>query len=90
MEQGAVGDAFYAVASGQADVLVDGNPVSTIAAGGFAGELALLRDAPRSATVVARTPMRAFRLNREGFDSLIAEAFAHGTLRSAKASTWEH
>ncbi|MEA2550558.1 MAG: putative peptide zinc metalloprotease protein, partial [Actinomycetota bacterium] len=90
MVQGARGDAFFAVASGQADVLVDGKSVSTVTGGGFAGELALLRDAPRSATVIARTPMRAFRLSREGFDSLIAEAFTHGTLRSARPSTWEH
>ena len=90
MDQGAIGDAFYAVASGQADVIIDGKLVAGVAAGGFAGELALLRDAPRAATVVATTPMRVFRLSRDGFDSLIAEAFAHGTLRSAKASTWEH
>jgi putative peptide zinc metalloprotease protein len=90
MEQGAIGDAFYAVASGRADVVIDGALVGTVVAGGFAGELALLRDAPRAATVTARTSMRAFRLDREGFDALIAEAFSHGTLRTAKPSTWEH
>ncbi len=90
MEQSAVGDAFFAVESGRADVLIDGASVGTVAAGGFAGELALLNDAPRTATVVARTPMRAYRLSREGFDSLIAEAFGHGALRSAKPATWEH
>ena len=90
MEQGAIGDAFFAIASGQADVLIDGEPVGTVIAGGFAGELALLRDVPRSASVTARTSMRAFRLGREGFDALIAEAFGHGTLRTPKNSTWEH
>lgn len=90
MEQGAVGDAFYAVASGRADVTIGGKVVGEVIAGGFAGELALLRGVPRSATVTARTPMRAFRLGREGFDALIAEAFAHGSLRTAKPATWEH
>lgn len=90
VEQGAVGDAFYAVASGRADVLVQGKVVGEVAAGGFAGELALLRDVPRSATVTARTPMRAFRLSREGFDALIAEAFAQGSLRTANPATWDH
>ena len=90
MEQGGVGDAFYAVASGRADVQINGEVVAQVIAGGFAGELALLRDAPRAATVTARTPMRAFRLSREGFDALIAEAFTHGSLRTAKAATWEH
>ena len=37
-------------------------------------------DVPRTATVVARTPVRAFRLDREGFDRLVAGAFGRGTL----------
>jgi CRP-like cAMP-binding protein len=90
MSQGELGDAFYAIAAGQAEVLVDGESVDTIGAGDHAGEVALLRHVPRTATVVARTPLRAFRLNREGFDTLIAEAFTNGTLRAATRRTWEH
>ena len=90
MTQGEAGDSFFAIAAGQADVRVDGELVDAIGAGSHAGEVALLRHVPRTATVVARTPLRAFRLNREGFDALIAEAFTSGTLRAVSRRTWEH
>ncbi len=82
MEQGAAGDAFYAIASGQAEVMVDGERVDTMGPGGHAGELALLHNAPRTATVRAMTPLRAFRLDKEGFDAVVADAFRRGSLRS--------
>jgi len=90
MRQGETGDAFYAIAGGQADVVRDGERIATIGPGGYAGEVALLRDAPRNATVVARTPLRAYRLDREGFDALVADAFTKGVLRPTTHRTWEH
>jgi len=80
IEQGAVGDAFYGIRSGQVDVERDGETVGTLGAGRFFGEIALLLDVPRTATVRARTPVRAFRLDRPGFDNLVADAFKKGTL----------
>jgi CRP-like cAMP-binding protein len=80
IEQGAVGDAFYGIRSGQVDVERDGETVGTLGAGRFFGEIALLLDVPRTATVRARTPVRAFRLDRSGFDTLVADAFKKGTL----------
>ena len=73
--EGDPGDAFYAIAAGRADVEIGGSRISQLGPGDHFGELALLNDAPRSASVVARTPMRLFRLDREGFDAVIAQGF---------------
>jgi CRP-like cAMP-binding protein len=88
--QGEPGDAFYAIVSGRADVMRDDRVVRALAAGMYFGEIALLRDVPRTATVVARTSMRLFRLDRQGFDKVIADAFRRGTLRPAADRTWQH
>jgi CRP-like cAMP-binding protein/Zn-dependent protease len=78
MREGDVGDAFYAISSGQVDIVRDGSVVSTLGPGAHFGEIALLMDVPRTATVVARTPVRAFRVDRDGFDRLIAHVFRRG------------
>jgi CRP-like cAMP-binding protein/Zn-dependent protease len=80
-EQGDVGDAFYVLRSGQVEVIQDGNLLRTLGPGSFFGEIALLHDVPRTATVRARTPARAFRLERDGFTALVRDAFRAGTLR---------
>ena len=80
VEEGEIGDAFYAVASGQVEVVQDGSRIRTLGPGSFFGEVALLLDVPRTATVRALTAVRAFRLDREGFDRLVGEAFRRGTL----------
>jgi CRP-like cAMP-binding protein/Zn-dependent protease len=80
-EQGEAGDAFYAIRSGQVEVIRDGREVRVLGPGSFFGEIALLHDVPRTATVRARTPARVFRLEREGFTRLVREAFRGGTLR---------
>ncbi len=90
VEQGDEGDAFYAIRSGRTDVLRDGEVIATLGPGDYFGEAALLADAPRNATVRAHTPVRAFRLSRQGFDDVIAGAFRRGMLRPAADRTWEH
>jgi CRP-like cAMP-binding protein/Zn-dependent protease len=90
VEQGGVGDAFFAIRSGRADVLQDGRTIATLGAGDHFGEVALLRDVPRTASVVATTPLRAFRLEREGFDEVVASAFRRGVLKIPVDQTWQH
>ncbi len=92
LEQGQVGDAFYAIGSGQVEVYEDGTLVRTMGPAAHFGEIALLEDVPRTASVVARTPVRAFRLDREGFDGLVAGAFRKGTLKPSSGAerTWQH
>jgi CRP-like cAMP-binding protein len=66
-EQGDDGDAFYAIEEGTADVLIDGSVVRTLSAGGYFGEIALLRNVPRTATILALTDLRLQRLERNRF-----------------------
>jgi putative peptide zinc metalloprotease protein len=73
--QGDAGDAFYAVADGHFEVTIDGQRVGSCDPGGHFGERALLTDAPRAATVRSLTPARVFRLDRTGFEQLLADAF---------------
>jgi CRP-like cAMP-binding protein/Zn-dependent protease len=80
VQEGEIGDAFYAIASGQVEVTKDGVAIRTLGPGSFFGEVALLLDVPRTATVRAITAVRAFRLGREGFERLVGDAFRRGTL----------
>ena len=90
VEQGAVGDAFFAIRSGQVDVVRGGSVIRTMGPDSHFGEIALLRGVPRTASVVARTPVRAFRLDREGFDRVVREAFQRGALKTPVDKTWQH
>jgi CRP-like cAMP-binding protein len=83
VDKGAEGDAFYVIGAGQVDIEKGGEVVDKQGPGSHFGEIALLADVPRTATVVARTPVRVYRLDREGFDSVVAGAFRRGTLAPA-------
>ena len=91
-EQGDPGDAFYAIRSGQVEVFEDEELVRTLGPGDYFGEIALLLDIPRTASVMARTAVRAYRLEREGFANLVAESFKKGTLNPyiSPDRTWQH
>lgn len=68
------GDACYIVESGslQVSTTVDGQELATLTAGAVVGELALLLDEPRSATVTALTDARLLELRRAAFDELLS------------------
>jgi len=70
-QQGAVGEAAYVVLTGEVDIVVKGERgevvLYSLGPGHMVGELAMLCDTPRSATVRAKTDLTMLRLNREVF-----------------------
>jgi len=82
IDQGDEGDRFYVVSEGQFEVIKDGRPVATLGQGDFFGEIALLREAPRSATVVALADAEVYILERGEFIAAIT-----GHSMSAEAAT---
>mmetsp|Transcript_150172 Transcript_150172/g.280069 ORF Transcript_150172/g.280069 Transcript_150172/m.280069 type:complete len:874 (+) Transcript_150172:227-2848(+) len=82
IEQGDVGDYFYIVKSGMFEIFVkkgDADPKKVFEAGaGFAfGELALLYNAPRSATITAAMPSEVWCLERNAFRNLVVASAEH-------------
>jgi MFS family permease len=67
VRQGEPGESFYVVRSGAAEVLVDGKATATLGPGDYFGEIALLRDVPRTAAVRARADTDLLVLTRDDF-----------------------
>jgi MFS family permease len=67
VSRGEVGNHFYAIAAGKAAVELDDGTIRELGTGDSFGEIALLRDVPRTATVRALEPLRLFAVEREEF-----------------------
>jgi MFS family permease len=81
IREGDTGDRFYVVAQGTLAVTVDGEPRRELGAGDSFGEIALLRDVPRTATVTALMDCRLLALERDVFLDAVT-----GSRRSERAA----
>ncbi|MFO7591732.1 MAG: cyclic nucleotide-binding domain-containing protein [Acidimicrobiia bacterium] len=70
-KQGETGNEFLIILDGEVDVIIDGNVVATRGSGDYFGEIALLSERPRTATVVAKTPIAIEVIGRREFRALV-------------------
>jgi CRP-like cAMP-binding protein len=68
---GESGREFFVLLEGEADVSQDGQSINTLRTGDFFGEIALVEDTPRTATVTATTPVRVLVITDRAFKQLL-------------------
>ena len=73
-QEGAPGREFFVLLDGTADVMKNGRRVNTLGAGDFFGEIALVSDTPRTATVTATSPVRALVVTDRSFRRLLEDS----------------
>jgi CRP-like cAMP-binding protein len=72
--EGEAGDEFFVVAEGLAEAVVGKKKVGSIRPGSFFGEMALLDQGPRVATVTAKLPTRVLVLDAKGFGRVVRDS----------------
>jgi MFS family permease len=83
VSRGEIGHRFYVIVSGHAAVELDDGSFHTLGPGDFFGEIALLRDVPRTATVRALEPLKLYAIERDEF---IAAVTGHAPTLAAADS----
>jgi CRP-like cAMP-binding protein len=78
VRQGEPGDRFYVIRSGSIEALVDGTPIAHLGPGEAFGEIALLLNVPRTATVRAVTATNLLTLDAQAFHDVIASYLGRG------------
>jgi len=68
---GESGREFFVLLEGEADVSQDGEVINKMGPGDFFGEIALVEDTPRTATVTATTPVRVLVITDRSFKRLL-------------------
>lgn len=95
VREGDAGDLFYVVAAGRIEVSRGGGRVGELGPGDYFGEIALLRDVPRSATCTAMTNVELYTIDRDRFVSAVTgnrtsaseiESVIHGRLAGPKVA----
>jgi CRP/FNR family transcriptional regulator len=70
-QEGAGGVGFFVVEEGEADVTVGGSTRGTVGPGDYFGEIALINESPRTATLTARTDMVCYGMTPWDFRPLV-------------------
>jgi CRP-like cAMP-binding protein len=73
VQAGRPGGTFYVVLQGEANVVLNDRTIGNLRPGDFFGEISLLDGGPRTASVVAETPVTAIRIFKRSFDRVISE-----------------
>jgi CRP/FNR family cyclic AMP-dependent transcriptional regulator len=71
--QGERGREFFVLLEGDADVIKDGRTINRLGSGDFFGEIALVSDTPRTATVTATSPVRTLVITDRSFRRLMED-----------------
>lgn len=69
--QGKPGREFFVLVDGSADVKKGNRRINQLGPGDFFGEISLIKESPRTATVVATSPVRALVITDRSFRSLL-------------------
>jgi CRP-like cAMP-binding protein len=72
-KEGEIGQEFFVIVEGELTVTRGGRRIRKMSSGDFLGEIALLEDMPRTATVTAESPVHLFVLTRQDFRHLLTE-----------------
>jgi MFS family permease len=94
MQEGEIGEAYLVIEGGEVEVSAGGGPLGMCGPGDGIGEIALLHGVPRTATVVARTPVEAYAIDGATFLAAVsgpaaaaaAEAVASHRLERSSAA----
>jgi CRP/FNR family cyclic AMP-dependent transcriptional regulator len=71
--EGDLGHEFFVIVDGEIEVTRKGRRLAARGGGDFVGEIALVEEIPRVATVTAKTPLRVFVLTRRDFRHMLDE-----------------
>ena len=85
MTEGDIGDRFHLIAEGTAAVAVGGEARAPLGVGAGFGEISLLRDIPRTATITALVPLRTLSLPRDEFLAAIGSSRLSTTMAATMA-----
>ena len=83
VQAGTVGQSMFVVLEGEVEIRIADRVVDDIGPGSIFGEMALIDDAPRSATVIAKTDCKLVEVDRRRFEFMVSETpyFALAVMR---------